>query len=155
MGKRCRKNPVDPKILTETKVKDIMDTKPPMVAPGTLFKDMAKRLRKQKEDYLIVVDKKKLLGIVTENDILHAFKVPSRHALLGVLTVREVEERGAKKVDEIMVKHPLTITPDTSLREALDVMISHKFRHLPVVKDDELMGVLTVRNILDFILGES
>lgn len=131
------------------KVKGIMNRRPPTTSQDTSIEDLIKRLRRQREDYLLVVNKKReLVGIVTESDILHTLKIPSRHAVVGGSAAKEVGKGAATKVSEIMTKHPLTVVPDMSIRDALNLMIAHKFRHLPVVERKKLVGLIAIRDIL-------
>jgi acetoin utilization protein AcuB len=53
----------------------------------------------------------------------------------------------ARPVVEWMTKKPTTTAPDTPVREALRVMVDGGFRHLPVIDDDKVVGVLSMRDI--------
>jgi len=147
------RNYVDLKKLMEMKVKDIINRKPPICKPQTSVLDLLKKLRAQKEDYVLVIDKtKKLHGIVTESDVLYALKRPSRHMFVGAWAAKEMGKITASKVEDIMSKHPLTVHPEMSLREALDTMITHKFRHLPVLENNKVVGALTIQDIMTALL---
>ena len=81
---------IDMRRLMKMKVKEIMNKKPPLCDPKTHVLDLLQKLLKQKEDYVLVVDKgKKLLGIITESDILHALKRPSKYMFFGAKLVSE------------------------------------------------------------------
>lgn len=54
---------------------------------------------------------------------------------------------GEKMVGELMTEDPVTITPDQPLRQAVDLLRQHRIRHLPVVYDGHLVGILTDRDI--------
>jgi CBS domain-containing protein len=54
------------------------------------------------------------------------------------------------KVREIMKAPPITVTEVTKLGEAMQVMMKHRIRHLPVVRDDRLCGILSERDILHY-----
>jgi acetoin utilization protein AcuB len=47
-----------------------------------------------------------------------------------------------------MTRNPITATPDTTIGEAADVMLTNGFRHLPVVEGRELTGVVSIRDVL-------
>jgi CBS domain-containing protein len=46
----------------------------------------------------------------------------------------------------------MTVEPETDLREALDLMITHKFRHLPVVEKNRVVGAITIHDIIRVLL---
>lgn len=107
------------------------------------------RLLSQKEDCFPVVDKdKKLIGIVTESDVIHMLQTPLRQAIVGHALIRHVKKRSADKVGEIMTKRPVVVAPDTSVQETLNLMAAHKLRHIPVVKDSKVVGLVCLRDII-------
>jgi CBS domain-containing protein len=54
------------------------------------------------------------------------------------------------KVREIMKSAPITVTEVTRLGEAFQTMMKHRIRHLPVVRDDRLCGILSERDLLHY-----
>jgi len=75
--------------------------------------------------------------------------------LAGILTERDVLRAAASgsdltksPVSEWMTRNPMTATPDTTLEEAAEVMLSNGFRHLPVVEGRELQGMVSIRDVL-------
>jgi CBS domain-containing protein len=75
--------------------------------------------------------------------------------LAGILTERDVLRAAASGLDlttspvaEWMTSDPMTATPDTTIEEAAEVMLSSGFRHLPVVERRELKGVVSIRDLL-------
>jgi len=82
-----------------------------------------------------------IVGIVTERDILRQFS--ERAAVLAELDVRSVMSR---KVE--------TATPDTPTQEALQRMTANRFRHLPVVDGDKLLGVVSIGDLVKSMLRE-
>jgi CBS domain-containing protein len=83
----------------------------------------------------------RIVGIVTERDLLRA--VASR--------ARAAEAR----VRQWMTSDPVTITPDTSVEDAADIMFTHNFRHLPVVKDGRPLGIVSLRLLARWAFDES
>lgn len=144
---------VDLSKIMEMKVKEIMNRKPPICKPQTSVFELLKKLRTQKEDYVLVIgETKKLHGIVTESDVLYALKRPSKHMLVGGWISREMKRITANKAEEIMSRHPLTVHPEMTVREALDIMMTHKFRHLPVLENNKVVGALTIGDIIAALL---
>jgi CBS domain-containing protein len=82
---------------------------------------------------LLVVDDDRLTGIITERDVLRA-------VALGV-------DLGAATVDEAMTVEVFTVPPDMSLREAAREMAARWIRHLPVVEEGRLLGVVSMRDV--------
>jgi len=142
--------PIHPKSLMETKVKEVMNRRPRTVTPNTSIEGLLKRLRGQIEDCFPVVNKnRKLLGIVTESDVLHVLQVPLRHVTVGHAMIKQAMKRSASTVGEIMTKRPITAAPDTTTQEALNIMAAHKLRHLPVVEKERLVGLICLRDIIE------
>lgn len=91
-----------------------------------------------------VVQGRNLIGIFTERDIL------TRVVARG----RSVERT---RLQEVMTRRPETVATDCPIIEALDVMIVGGFRHLPVVRAGEVVGVISLRDILGrtFVLHQT
>jgi len=69
---------------------------------------------------------------------------------LTALTASTVKrQRENKPVSEIMKKDPVTVSPDTSILDAMALMRDHKIAALPVVKDGRLMGIITERDFMN------
>ena len=76
-------------------------------------------------------------------------------ALIGIVTERDVTQRLVAKgldpsttpVSEIMTANPDTLSPDDSAGDALELMQSHKYRHLPVAEDGKCVGMVSIRDL--------
>jgi CBS domain-containing protein len=119
-------------------VADVMTRNPETVKPETNLLECAKILVKKRLRSLLVVDKKKLIGIITQRDILWALIKKSKEDLSKI------------KAINISARKIATIRPEAPLDEALKKMKKYKFRRLPVVQGKELIGILTIRDILNF-----
>ncbi|MFL2650002.1 MAG: cyclic nucleotide-binding/CBS domain-containing protein [Alphaproteobacteria bacterium] len=90
---------------------------------------------------LLVCDSKTkdgtLLGIVTERDL--AFRV-----------IPKGLDPKKTSVDKIMTKNVDTISPNKTTLDAIKVMKTKGFRHLPVTKDKKIIGILSMRDLYDF-----
>jgi CBS domain-containing protein len=84
----------------------------------------------------VVSDFGRLIGILTERDLLRA--VAGR--------VHSSEAR----VREWMTKDPITATTSTDLEEAARTMLEHGFRHLPVLEDGRAVGIVSIRDVVDW-----
>jgi CBS domain-containing protein len=119
-------------------VKDIMTRSPVTVSPDTNLLDCAKIMVKKKVGSLLLADRKKLLGFISEKDILWALVKKSKSDLSKIRAI------------EISPKKIITINPLYSVKEAIDKMKSTRFERLPVLQDGELVGMITFRDILSF-----
>lgn len=141
--------PVHPRRLTETRVRDVMNRRPRTVRPETSIDGLLERMLGQIETCFPVVDKdQRLVGIVTESDVLQVLHPPVPQATVGSV-LRAAMKSVAKTVGEIMTKRPVAVTPEMTVVEALNLMVAHKLRRLPVVEGEKLVGLLSLRDIID------
>jgi CBS domain-containing protein len=117
-------------------VGDIMTQRLVTVKPQTNLKDCAKVLVKERINSILVVEKKRLTGIVTSRDILWA------------LTKRPNTKMEDILVKDIATKKIAVIKPSASISDAFRKMKEHKFRRLPVLSKGNLVGILSVKDIL-------
>ena len=96
--------------------------------------DAAGLMRQYDVGVIPVVDGEKLVGLVTDRDLV-----------LRVLAERQ--DAGSVRLGDIVTRSPVTVTPDTSLSDARDLMAEHKVRRLPVVKNDQLLGIISMGDI--------
>lgn len=119
-------------------VSDLMTREPITTGPNTNLLECANKMVKKKIGSLLIADKKRLLGILSEYDILWA------------LTKKSKEDLSKIRAIEISPKKIATIRPDAKLEEAWNKMKNLKFERLPVIQDKELVGLITARDILNF-----
>ncbi len=142
--------PVPPRRLIETRVRDVMNRRPRTVRPETSIDGLLERMLGQIETCFPVVDKdQRLAGIVTESDLLQVLYAPIPQATVGHAVLREALKRSASTVSEIMTKRPVSVTPDMTVAEALNLMVAHKLRRLPVVEGEKLVGLLSLRDVIE------
>ena len=82
---------------------------------------------------VLVVDDGRLIGIFTERDIVRAVSQ-------DVMAMHE-------PVSDWMTAEPLTVAPDTPVEVARELMLEHHFRHLPVTRGEELLGIISMRDL--------
>jgi CBS domain-containing protein len=88
---------------------------------------------------VVVVDGKRPVGMVTERDFARKY-------------AREKTAKMEWKIGEISSKAVISVAPETKVWDALDLMVTKKIRQLPVVKHDELVGIVTERDIFKWIV---
>lgn len=126
-------------------VKDQMTTPAFTLTPEAPFLDALKLMRERKIRRIPIVNEQgKLLGIVSERDLLHAEPSPATS-----LSVWEMNYLLWKlKLGDVMTKPVITVTPKTALQDAASLMIKYKIGGLPVVDDEEkVIGVITETDI--------
>jgi len=118
------------------KVGDIMTRNFISVKPDTSLLECAKKMVKKRVGSLILEDKNQLNGIITQGDIIWALTKKSRRELSMI------------KASEIAPKKLVTIKPSADLYEALQKMNRTKYRWLPVTVKGNIIGFLTLKDIL-------
>jgi acetoin utilization protein AcuB len=124
-----------------------MTKNPITVDSETLVLDAQKIMQENNIRRLPVVDKGRLVGIVTKHDLLQASPSPATS-----LSIHELNYLLARmKVKEIMKKNPMTLSPDTPFEEALKLGQDKKIGSFPVVENGKLVGIATESDIVRFL----
>lgn len=118
-------------------VAKIMSKQPKSVGPGVSIVSAAKKMRTARVGSLFVKKGKKLVGIVTDTDIVR--RAVSTNKSLGKMTV-----------EKIMTTPICTIEGSQSVDDAQDMMGDLGVRHLAVTQGGEIVGVVSVRDVLMF-----
>ena len=110
------------------------------VDPGDAITDVAKRMVAKDVGAVLVYDGGKLCGILTERDVLRA-------------VADGIDERTL--VRDRMTPNPETLDADDTTEHAAVLMIHGGFRHLPVMEAGEVVGVLSIRDLMRVVLEDS
>ena len=121
------------------RVSEIMTNAAVTDSPDDTLAEAASKMWKQQTGSLLVLDGEDLVGIITERDVLKA-----------VATGTPVDRA---RISEVMTKDPVTVGPGTSLREAAKMMADRWIRHLPVMDEGKLVGVLSQRDLMGVLAG--
>lgn len=125
-------------------VKDRMTLEPVTVTPDTSFPDAFQIIRERRIRHLPVVNEKgKLIGVVTRTDLLHAS--PSAATTLSIFEINFLLAN--LHVEEVMSSPPITVSESAPLEEAARVMVESKIGCLPVMRDGDLVGLITETDI--------
>ena len=138
---------------------DIMTANPVTVTPGTTLRDAAKLLLDGHFNGLPVVEGDKLVGMLTQSDIISMdkkVKSPGFFLMLGgYIPVqipgqlsRDLQRMAATTVGEIMSPDPFTITPQTTTEEIADIIVEKRYYSLPVVENGKLVGIVGMEDML-------
>jgi CBS domain-containing protein len=118
-----------------SQIADVMRPDFVEVAPEDTLGEVAERMTAVNVGAVAVKDSGRLIGILTERDLLKAMAA----------RVHSSEAR----VRQWMTPDPVTATADTSVEDAAQIMLDHGFRHLPVLDDDgRVAGIVSLRRVV-------
>jgi len=123
----------EPKVKTRT-VADIMSHPVVTAEPTESVADVGARMGEHRVGSVMVVEGNRPVGILTERDMV-------RFAASGA-------EASSAKVSEWMTENPDSVAPDTEVADAYVSLAEHGYRHIPVVADGELAGIVSMRDIM-------
>jgi CBS domain-containing protein len=146
-------------------VKDVMNSDVISCRPDDEISNAAQLLKEQNISGLPVVDEGKVVGIVTEADILKLLEVPEHGGLwlpspfeVIEIPIRELinwedtkhmlTDIGSKPIRDIMESEVYAISADSSIEDASSMMIKHKVNRLPVLDGETLVGIITRGDII-------
>jgi acetoin utilization protein AcuB len=129
-------------------IRDRMSHSVSYVAPETLVTDALNFMKSQHVRRLPVLKRDKLVGIVSDKDLLNASPTPAT----GVSVWELASLLGKLTIGEIMTREVLTVTEDTPIEEAARLMADHKIGGLPVMRDGEVVGMITETDLFKIFL---
>jgi CBS domain-containing protein len=124
------------------KVSDILQKKGAVifsVTGSTTVFDALKILGEKNIGALPIIEEGKLLGILSERDY-------ARKIILKGKTSHDTP------VSEIMTENPFTVQPQDSIESCMSIMSDKHIRHLPVVSDDEVLGMISIGDVVTAII---
>jgi CBS domain-containing protein len=113
---------------------EVMSKEVVSLPPDSTVSDAARVMVRGGFGSVVIVQGRMLLGILTERDVLRA--------------AAEEDDLRAARVDRWMTEDPDTALPDLDTEEAASLMLSRGYRHLPVEVDGELLGMVSLRDVL-------
>lgn len=119
------------------RVRSVMERKKLLIAsPQTTVSAAAKLMAKRKVGAVIVVEDQKLVGIFTERDVV-------------VRVIAEGRDTETTRLAEVMTTLLHSVGPDNTFGYAMLLMQENGFRHVPVVEDGKVIGIVSARDALD------
>jgi CBS domain-containing protein len=110
------------------------------VSPDTMVYDAIEMMADKNIGALLVIDRNKLVGIISERD--YTRKV----ALKG-------KSSKATHVREILSGQLIRVTPGHTVEDCMRLMTDHRVRHLPVVDGDKIMGLISIGDLVNWIIS--
>ena len=111
------------------------------VTPDALVIDAIKMMDEKKVGALLVIKNDKLAGIISERDYTRKIILKNRSS-------------AKTKVSEIMTSSLKTVDPSQSLDECMVIMSHSHIRHLPIVQDGQVIGILSIMDVVKNIISE-
>ncbi len=119
-------------------IKDIMRKDVQTIRPDATVREAAEIMSEHKVGSVVVISGGgKLVGILTERDIIY-----------DVVATPLIPEK--TKVEEIMTKEVISISPERTLEDAADLMVEKKIRKLPVIEGHKLVGIVTASDLITY-----
>ena len=114
---------------------DLMATDVLTVSPDTSIADAARRMVARETGAAVVMADGELVGVISERDLMRA--IPDACS-------------PNTPVSERMSRDVMTASPSTTVPEAMAIMIEGRFRHLPVVADGRVLGIVSMRDLMSW-----
>ncbi len=129
-----------PRLITQPtrRVREVMTCPVQTAKASETLGEAAARMHAQKVGSLVVIDDSGPIGIITERDLLEA-------ATSGA-------DFGSAAVSEFMTEQPDILSSDVEVSQALAQLRQKRYRHIPVVDEGELVGVLSMRDLMEVAL---
>jgi CBS domain-containing protein len=103
------------------------------VSPSTTVGEAVALMAQHRIGSTMVMEGTRLAGIFTERDTVRA--------------ISQSLDAPSHEVSSWMTRDPMTVGPDEDVEKALDTMLAHGFRHLPVVDEGEVIGIVSIRDL--------
>jgi len=127
-----------------TAVRDILDHKGHQVwsvHPGDTVYDAIKMMADKDVGALLVLDARKIVGIITERDYARNVFLKGRASPQTL-------------VAEIMARDVICVEPDKSVEESMAIMSAKRVRHMPVISGGELLGIVSIGDLVKSIISD-
>lgn len=115
------------------KIRELMSRDVRTVTPSQSIKDAANIMNIIDVGSIPVLDNQRLVGIITDRDIV----------LRSVAKGKEAEQ----KISDVMTTNITSVTPDTDVHEAANIMADNQVRRLPVVENGNLVGIVAIGDL--------
>jgi CBS domain-containing protein len=126
------------------KVKNILDTKGRTVfsvTPEVTVYSAIELMCQKDVGGLLICENEKLVGIFTERDY-------ARKLILKGKSSKETP------IGELMTRNPIVVSPESTIEDCMKIMSSKNIRHLPVVEGDKLVAMISIGDVVRFIIEE-
>ncbi len=155
------------------KIKDVMNKDVIVCAPDDTLSHLADLFKKNHISGIPVVDKGKVVGLVSETDLIKLFKIPEfsndlwlpspfeiieipiRNLMKLEETKKVLENMKLRPVKDIMTNNVHAISPDDDLEDASTMMVKYDVNRLPVIENGKLVGIVARSDIIKGLSGSA
>src|SRR2546425_9835661 len=123
-----------------TAIREVITKQLVTVEPATSVAAAVTVMGMQRVGAVLVIENGRLEGIFTERDLVRGLSYD-----IGA---------SSEPVAQWMTRNPVTVGPEASVEEALEIMLAGHFRHLPVLEGESLVGVVSIRDLSRATLRE-
>ena len=127
-----------------TTVRNILQSKGPgiwSVEPETPVMAALKMMDEKNIGALVVTQRGSVLGILSERDYARKLVLKGRSSTDST-------------VHDLMTSSVITVTPEQTMDQCMDLMTSKRIRHLPVVENDKLIGLISIGDVVKAVISE-
>ncbi len=129
--------------MNRRKVSDIASDRPIVqLSPSATVREASRLMARERVGAVLITESERLMGIFTERDAL------------GRVLARQLDPE-ATQLDSVMTADPVTVAPGATAIEALRLMRDGGFRHLPIVEETSIRGVISLRDFFGAELSEA
>jgi len=151
--------------MAEKTARDIMSEDPVTVGPDVPVTEAARIMVDRHIGGLPVIREGELVGLVTEGDLIMGdvrLQFPTYIHLLGGLIMyppatakfeHELKKAVAATVADVMTEDPVTVQADSTVEDVATLMVEREVSHVPVLDDDQLVGIITKADIVRSMVG--
>ncbi len=115
-------------------LKNLMTREVEVIHPNATLQEAAEKMEALDVGPLPVCDGDRLVGMITDRDI-------------AVRAVADGRDPGSTTVDDVMSRDPVTLTPDQSVDDAIQIVREHNVRRVPVVQDGRPVGIVSIGDL--------
>jgi CBS domain-containing protein len=141
------------------KAHDVMVSPVVTVKPGTTIREVAKLFLERQISAVPVVDQQgKLIGIVSEGDLMHRAEIGNARPSWWLLLLAENQtlaadyiKTHARMVEDVMTRNVITAAPDTPLNEVARLLEKHAIKRVPIVRSGQLVGIVSRANLVQAV----
>lgn len=112
-----------------------------VVSPELSVRDTVHQLNKSGHHCAVVIEQDAVVGIFTERDVLRKL-------------AQDFPSKGDRPIREFMTPNPVTLAHDVPVAFGLNRMMVGDYRHIPIVRDGKLAGILSVRDVLRYLSAQ-
>jgi len=141
---------MDEKDFYRLLVKEVMERNLPLLARDAPLHEVARVVNKRQHAWVVESkEDRRLRGVITEKDLLDIVSpVPSKSYTTGTIRVKCLHHTELNRVEDFMSKPVVCCRPETTMEEALRLLVERRIRRLAVAENDEIIGELNLSIVI-------